>query len=170
MHLYGQDSMTIDPHTLRPAEDVPLGGLPSADPTLLGNAPLEVAVIEIRYTARTDEITPEVAAAFRDDLVENTGGGLPEHSTHRPTADEDRLRGQRRFPGGSGVQWVANCFRGRSTRHAHARHPDHAGQPLRAVGPTSMKASANRSGRISRTVSQAIVGAPHRSAVRRPLP
>ena len=73
MHLYGQDSMTIDPHTLRPAEDVPLGGLPSADSTLLGNAPLEVAVIEIRYTARTDEITPEVAAAFRDDLVENTG-------------------------------------------------------------------------------------------------
>lgn len=72
MHLYGQDSMTIDPHTLRPAEDVPLGAA-SADPTLLGNAPLEVAVIEIRYTARTDEITPEVAAAFRDDLVENTG-------------------------------------------------------------------------------------------------
>ena len=77
MHLYGQDSMTIDPHTLRPAEDVPLGGLPSADPTLLGNAPLEVAVIEIRYTARTDEITPEVAAAFRDDLVENTGVDFP---------------------------------------------------------------------------------------------
>lgn len=69
--------MTLDPHTLHPAEDIPLGDLPSADPTLLGNAPLEVAVIEIRYTAPAGEIAPEAAAAVRDELVEYTGVDYP---------------------------------------------------------------------------------------------
>ena len=69
--------MTNNPHTLHPAEDIPLGGLPSADPTLLGKAPLEVAVIEIRYTAAAAEIAPEAAAALRDELVANTGVDYP---------------------------------------------------------------------------------------------
>jgi uncharacterized protein (TIGR04255 family) len=69
--------MTIDPHTLHPAEDIPLGGLPPADPALLVNAPLEVAVIEIRFTAPVGEIPPEVAAALRDDLVVYTDVDYP---------------------------------------------------------------------------------------------
>ena len=69
--------MTIDPHALSQAEDIPLGDLPPADPTLLGNAPLEVAVIEIRYTSSTSDISPETVATFRDELVENTGVDYP---------------------------------------------------------------------------------------------
>ncbi|MDE8649492.1 TIGR04255 family protein [Rhodococcus qingshengii] len=97
--------MTIDPRTLLPAEDIPLGGLPPADPTLLGNAPLEVAVIEIRYTAPASEIAPEAAAALRDDLVANTGVDYP---SIQPTVQQ-----QMRIDfGANGVSQVAAESRG----------------------------------------------------------
>lgn len=54
-------------------DDMPLGGLPPADPTLLAPAPLEVAIIEVRYTAPIAEITAEVASLLRDALVSATG-------------------------------------------------------------------------------------------------
>ena len=97
--------MTIDPHTLHPAEDIPLGGLPPADPTLLGNAPLEVAVVEIRYSAPVGEIAPEAAAALRDDLVANTGVDYP---SIQPTVQQ-----QMRIDfGANGVSQVAAESRG----------------------------------------------------------
>lgn len=97
--------MTIDPHAPYPAEDIPLGDLPSADPTLLGNAPLEVAVIEIRYTSSASEISPETAAAFRDKLVENTGVDYP---NIQPTVQQ-----QMRIDfGANGVSQVAAESRG----------------------------------------------------------
>lgn len=49
--------------------DVPLGGLPSADTTLLANAPLEVAIIEVRFTSALHEVPAKVAAGVRDALV-----------------------------------------------------------------------------------------------------
>lgn len=105
VHLYGQDSMTIGPHSLGPVEDIPLGNLPSADPTLLGKAPLEVAVFEIRFTAHAGEITPETAAALRDELVENTGVDYP---TIQPTVQQ-----QMRIDfGANGVSQVAAESRG----------------------------------------------------------
>jgi uncharacterized protein (TIGR04255 family) len=53
-----------------PITDVPLGGLPSADKTLLANAPLEVAIIEVKFTSSTAEVPVEVAARIRDALAE----------------------------------------------------------------------------------------------------
>lgn len=50
--------------------DVPLGGLPSADTTLLANAPLEVAIIEVRFTSALADVPAEVAARIRDSLTE----------------------------------------------------------------------------------------------------
>ena len=57
-------------------EDVPLGGLPIADPTLLKNAPLEVAIVEVRF-AGEEEIPSEVATAVRDALTEAAGVQFP---------------------------------------------------------------------------------------------
>lgn len=97
--------MTIDPNTPHGVEDVPLGDLPPADPTLLGNAPLEVAVIEIRYTSSIAEISPEIAATFRDELVEKTGVDYP---TIQPTVQQ-----QMRIDfGTNGVSQVAAESRG----------------------------------------------------------
>lgn len=69
--------MTTDPTAPHPAEILPLGGLPSADRTVLRNAPLEVAVFEIRFSAPISEITPDVAATLRDDLVASTDANYP---------------------------------------------------------------------------------------------
>lgn len=116
MHLYGQDAMTIDPHTIRPTEDTPLGGLPPADPMLLGNAPLDVAVIEIRFTAPTAEIAPQAAAALRDELVENTGVDYP---TIQPTVQQQ----MRIDLGANGASQVAMESRGWQIASADgARH------------------------------------------------
>ncbi|OII06951.1 TIGR04255 family protein [Curtobacterium sp. MCBA15_008] len=55
-------------------DDVPLGGLPSADPTLLRNAPLEVAIVDVRFAL--DEptlISSQTATAIRDRLNAVTG-------------------------------------------------------------------------------------------------
>lgn len=57
--------------------DIPLGGLPPADATMLVKAPLEVAVIEIRFTAEAAEVSPAAAATLRDALVEGTGMDFP---------------------------------------------------------------------------------------------
>jgi len=57
--------------------DVPLGGLPSADKTLLANAPLEVAIIEVRFTSAQTEIQAESAARVRDSLAAALGVDFP---------------------------------------------------------------------------------------------
>lgn len=48
--------------------DTPLGGLPSADTTLLGNAPLEVAICEVRFTSEGLGVPVETAERIRDAL------------------------------------------------------------------------------------------------------
>lgn len=54
--------------------DVPLGGLPPADRTLLQNAPLEIAIVDVRFaTDRAAEITAHTATALRDRLAAVTG-------------------------------------------------------------------------------------------------
>jgi uncharacterized protein (TIGR04255 family) len=55
----------------RPKTDVPLGGLPPADRTLLPNAPLDVAVVDVRYTA-VEAVPAEIATAIRDALEATT--------------------------------------------------------------------------------------------------
>jgi len=55
----------------------PLGGLPPADSTLLAKAPLEAAVIEVRFTGAVAEISPTDAAAVRDTLAEGTDQDFP---------------------------------------------------------------------------------------------
>jgi uncharacterized protein (TIGR04255 family) len=64
---------TAPPHT----SDIPLGGLPPADAKMLAKAPLEVAVIEVRFTAAITEISPTDAAVLRDDLAKGTGTDYP---------------------------------------------------------------------------------------------
>lgn len=55
----------------------PLGGLPPADSTLLAKAPLEAAVIEVRFTGAVAEISPTDAAAVRDALARGTDQDFP---------------------------------------------------------------------------------------------
>lgn len=57
--------------------NLPLGGLPPADSSMLAKAPLEVAVIEVRFTAAVAEISPTDAATLRDALAEGTGKDFP---------------------------------------------------------------------------------------------
>lgn len=57
-------------------EDGPLGGLPAADPTLLRNAPLEVAIVDVRF-AGVEPIPSTVATAVRDALRDATGIQFP---------------------------------------------------------------------------------------------
>jgi uncharacterized protein (TIGR04255 family) len=76
VHLYGQGSMTSTSSTTR-TDDIPLGGLPPADPTMLVKAPLEVAIIEVRFTASVAEISPTDAASLRDALAEGTNTMFP---------------------------------------------------------------------------------------------
>ena len=92
-----------------------MGDLPSADPTLLGKAPLEVAVIEIRYTAPAGEIAPESAAAVRDELVVHTGVDYP---SIQPTVQQ-----QMRIDfGGNGVSQLAAESRGWQIASADGTH------------------------------------------------
>jgi uncharacterized protein (TIGR04255 family) len=60
-----------------PISDVPLGGLPSADKTLLTKAPLEVAIIEVRFTSSMAEVPVEAAARIRDALAEAVAIDFP---------------------------------------------------------------------------------------------
>lgn len=64
-------------YTTTRTDDIPLGGLPPADPTMLAEAPLEVAIIEVRFTAAVTEVSPTDAAALRDALAEGTGRDFP---------------------------------------------------------------------------------------------
>jgi uncharacterized protein (TIGR04255 family) len=50
-----------------------LGGLPAADTALLGNAPLEVAIIEVRFTSTSSGFSATEATAIRDELDRATG-------------------------------------------------------------------------------------------------
>ena len=60
-----------------PTHKAPLGGLPPADSTLLAKAPLEAAVIEVRFTGAVTEISPTDVAAVRDTLAKGTGQDFP---------------------------------------------------------------------------------------------
>lgn len=68
---------TSSPHDTYLSGDVPLGGLPPADTTMLAKAPLEVAIVEVRFTASIAEISPTDAAALRDVLTKGTGVDFP---------------------------------------------------------------------------------------------
>ncbi len=65
-------------------EDVPLGGLPPADTTLLTQAPLEVAVIDVRY-ASIGVVSADVATAIREVVEQATGLPFP---SIRPTQQQ----------------------------------------------------------------------------------
>lgn len=54
-----------------------LGGFPAADKTLLSNAPLEVAIIEVRFTPTRDSFSATDVTAIRDDLERATGVNFP---------------------------------------------------------------------------------------------
>lgn len=58
-------------------EDGPYGGLAPADKTLLAKAPIEVAIIEVRFSSTMSVITPEIALSVRDALVAATGLEYP---------------------------------------------------------------------------------------------
>lgn len=51
--------------------DAPFGGLPPADTTLLANAPLEVAICEVRFTAEGIDVPVETAERVRNALSES---------------------------------------------------------------------------------------------------
>src|SRR5687767_14912312 len=59
------------------ATDVPLGGLPSAGTTLLANAPLEVAIIEVRFTPGRAELSVDTVPRIRDALATALGIDFP---------------------------------------------------------------------------------------------
>jgi uncharacterized protein (TIGR04255 family) len=68
---------SVSTHTTTSTGDAPLGGLPLADVSMLAKAPVEVAVIEVRFTAAVAEISPTDAATLRDALAEGTGRSYP---------------------------------------------------------------------------------------------
>lgn len=57
--------------------DAPLGGLPAADTTLLANAPLEVAICEVRFTAESIVVSVEAAERVRNALSESLDIDFP---------------------------------------------------------------------------------------------
>lgn len=57
--------------------DVPLGGLPPADRTLLRGAPLEVVVVEMRFTSAVKTIGSGDAFRIRDALAQASGTLYP---------------------------------------------------------------------------------------------
>lgn len=65
---------TSQPHT---SADVPLGGLPSADKTLLATAPVEVAICEVRFTSTQSSVSVETAERIRDALAKTMNVDLP---------------------------------------------------------------------------------------------
>jgi uncharacterized protein (TIGR04255 family) len=67
-------SETSQPLTIA---DVPLGGLPSADKTLLASAPVEVAICEIRFTSAQSGVPVETAERIRDALAQTLDVDLP---------------------------------------------------------------------------------------------
>lgn len=56
---------------------VPLGGLPSADKTLLVSAPVEVAICEVRFTTAESGVPVETVERIRDALVNTLDIDLP---------------------------------------------------------------------------------------------
>lgn len=67
------------PETSQPvtSTDVPLGGLPSADRTLLASAPVEVAICEVRFTSGQPGVPVETAERIRDALAKTLDVDLP---------------------------------------------------------------------------------------------
>jgi uncharacterized protein (TIGR04255 family) len=59
------------------ATDGPLGGLPSADTTLLATAPVEVAICEVRFTSAQPGVQVETVERIRDALVKTLDVDLP---------------------------------------------------------------------------------------------
>jgi uncharacterized protein (TIGR04255 family) len=57
--------------------DGPLGGLPSADKTLLASAPVEVAICEVRFTSADSGVPVETAERIRDALAKTLDVDLP---------------------------------------------------------------------------------------------
>jgi uncharacterized protein (TIGR04255 family) len=67
-------SETAPPLTIA---DGPLGGLPSADKTLLASAPVEVAICEVRFTSALPGVPVESAERIRDALAKALDVDLP---------------------------------------------------------------------------------------------
>src|SRR4051812_13889009 len=59
-----------------PGADIPLGGLPTTQRVLLHSAPIEVALIEVRYTTGRESVTTDEGLKLRE-LVEQVGVQLP---------------------------------------------------------------------------------------------
>lgn len=76
VHVYGDPAMT-DALTPSSITDVPLGGLPSADKTLLAQAPLEVAIVEVRFTTAATEVPASAVVDWRDALAATLEVDLP---------------------------------------------------------------------------------------------
>jgi uncharacterized protein (TIGR04255 family) len=57
--------------------DMPLGGLPSADRTLLASAPVEVAICEVRFTSVQSAVPVETAERIRDALAKALSVDFP---------------------------------------------------------------------------------------------
>jgi uncharacterized protein (TIGR04255 family) len=55
----------------------PLGGLPSADKTLLATAPVELATCEVRFTSAQSSVSVETVERIRDDLAKTLDIDLP---------------------------------------------------------------------------------------------
>lgn len=58
-------------------DDLPYGGLTPADPSILKSAPLELAVVEVRFSSSMAEVAADDALAVRDKLVELTSIQFP---------------------------------------------------------------------------------------------
>ena len=150
--------------------DVPLGGLPSADKTLLANAPLEVAIIEVRFTSALAEVPADVASSVRDALAKAVEVDFP--SIQPATQGTMQIN----FSAG-GAAWSGDETKGwqvASGSTACSPRPPRTASTARPIFPSSIiwqeHAGAARSAAERRYEgSYAFAGSAHRSAVRRPF-
>ncbi len=73
----GDRPMMNDATSAPTATDLPLGGLPSADTTMLTFAQLEVAIIEVRFTTTAAAVPASMVPAVRDALANATEVDFP---------------------------------------------------------------------------------------------
>jgi uncharacterized protein (TIGR04255 family) len=95
--------------------DVPLGGLPPADRTLLASAPVEVAICEVRFTSAQSGVPVETAERVRDALAKTLDVDLP----NIQPATQGTL--QINFSGG-GSSWSSDQAKGWQVSSADGHH------------------------------------------------
>jgi uncharacterized protein (TIGR04255 family) len=95
--------------------DGPLGGLPSADRTLLASAPVEVAICEVRFTSTLPAVPVETVNRIRDALARALDVDLPNIQPATQGTMQINLNVE-------GASWSGDQTKGWQTSSADGQH------------------------------------------------